>query len=126
MKKFTLLIASLLVVNLAFAETKVVEPRFIVLWELDESKLKSAENALPEQANALLGLLRSGDVENVYFNDKVELNDMKRLKESRIVFFVKASTESEAKSKIDTLPFVQQKLATYEVHPVGYHWVGPF
>jgi len=40
------------------------------------------------------------------------------------VFFINAKTEKKARVICDNLPFAKKHLASYQLLPVGTHWLG--
>ena len=97
---------------------------FVAVWSTSE-KFDQNDNGdvIIAQSEALLKLWNEGAIENVYFD--VE-GTQKTNKVTDFVFFVNADSDKEAIEICDNLPFVQEKIATYILQPVGIFWLGEF
>ena len=98
---------------------------FATVWTTTKSPLEgqNADVLLQKQNDAILQLWNDGIIENVYFdiegtytsNDKTDF-----------VFFINANTEAEAIKICESLPFFQEKMTTYKIHPAGVFWMGKY
>ena len=99
---------------------------FVTVWNtITEHDQAGAKQLIREnsqaQADAIMALWKSGDIENVYFDIEgtQQLNDV-----TDFVFFVNAKSEAEAKAVCDKLPFAQKNISTYKLYPAGVFWLG--
>ena len=76
---------------------------------------------IQEQAAVMMSLWEKGVVENIYLNREVNKPESKR--KASIVFFIKANSKDEADEILKQLPFVQNDVLGYELHPVGVLWL---
>ncbi|RLD53562.1 MAG: hypothetical protein DRJ01_19215 [Bacteroidetes bacterium] len=99
---------------------------YVAVWntvtEYDNSKAKELiEKTAQEQNDAMLKLWKEGTVENAYFDIE---GTVKHNQKTDFVFFINAKTEKEARVICDNLPFSKKHLASYQLLPVGTHWLG--
>ncbi len=96
---------------------------FAAIWTTVKSPLhgKNADVLLEEQYNAIIELWNTGVIENVYFDIEgtYESND-----KTDFVFFVNANSLSDARSICESLPYFNEKIATYDIHEVAVFWLG--
>lgn len=111
--------------NQKSAETKETASiyNYAVVWDILTDDYNYVLNYLPEQAEEFDQLFAEGIVENAYLNNYefVELNNDAAL--ASVMFFVKAKSVIDAQSIIDKMSFVRNKVATYNVYPVGEKWL---
>ena len=82
--------------------------------------------AIAEQATKTLELWTIGTIENVYF-DAEKIHDVVNKGDvARVMFFIKAKTDGEAKEILDEMPLVKKKVAKYTLHRVGMLWLTQF
>lgn len=96
---------------------------YAVVWTVNSGTSELYSNTLADQASSVLELWKAGAVENVYLDNKVSVKEIDKGDSSRVVFFIKAETEADAKKMLDAMPFVNEKVATYELFPVGILWL---
>lgn len=95
---------------------------YAAVWTSDNWG-QTTDSLTKTQADAILTLWNQGSIENVYFdiegtqkaNDKIDF-----------VFFINANTEQDAIDLCNSLPFVKESIASYQVHPVGVFWLGDY
>lgn len=104
--------------NLSKSESNKV---FVVVWETT-AKTKPNDNDIKIQANETIELWNKGIIENVYFD--VEGTSFKKSNKTELVYFINSKSETEAKSILDNMQFVKQKLAQYKLLDVGVFWMG--
>ena len=106
----------------AHAEEQDLSNNFVVVWTYITSDNDIVKDNIADQANSLLELWKQGIVENVYMNrDLIEDADPKNKR--TITFFIKAETQEDASKVLDQMPFVQKKIAEYQLFPVGFLWL---
>lgn len=105
-------------------EDVVVLNNYAVVWDILTDDHDYVMNYLPEQGDELDDLFSNGTLENAYLNNYefVELNNDAAL--ASVMFFVKAESVIDAQSIIDKMSFVRNKVATYNIYPVGTFWLG--
>lgn len=93
---------------------------FVAVW-ITLNSTAPANKLLKAQNDTVLAMWNKGLIENVYFDSQgvVTKND-----KTDFVFFVYASSESEARNKCETLPFYKNKIASYQLHKAGTLWLG--
>ncbi len=104
---------------------KGITKSFVSVWTTIKSPLhgEGADDLLKRQNDTVLKLWNEGSIENVYFDIEGTYEPNKK---TDFVFFVNVNSETEAKSICESLPFYQQKLATYELYQVGVFWMGKY
>ena len=104
------------------AEEQDLQNNFAVVWTYTTSDSDMIKDNLADQANALLDLWKQGVVENVYMNREIN-EDVDPKTKRTVTFFIKAETPEEAGKVLDEMPFVQKKIAQYQLFPVGFLWL---
>lgn len=104
-------------------DSKKIEERgmthsYVTVWNTDK---KPDAIITKKQNDAILDLWNQGAIENVYFDIE---GTQKQNQKTDFVFFVNANSEKEAKTLINKLPFVEQRIASYQLYPVGVFWMG--
>ena len=96
---------------------------YAVIWDILTDDHKYVMNYLPEQADEFNALFGDGTLENAYLNnyEYVELNNDGAL--ASVMFFVKAKSVIDAQFIVDKMSFVRNKVATYNIYPVGGKWL---
>lgn len=94
---------------------------FAVVWTIVSMQKDKLKEIITTQSEQLQELWDQGIVENVYFNtDEIFGKDETW---PNIMFFIKAKNIDAAKEQLDKMEFVRNKLAIYELHPVGVLWL---
>ncbi|MFW5427508.1 MAG: hypothetical protein ACKE8R_09700 [Methylophagaceae bacterium] len=101
---------------------------FAVVWTVDTEDSELYKHTIADQATKLLELWTNGVVENVYLDNKTpdEALTVKKGDRGKVVFFIKARTESDARKVLDEMPLVKKKVAKYTLFPVGVLWLKQF
>lgn len=94
---------------------------FAVVWKTVSMRKEKLEEIIPAQTKQLQELWDKGIVENVYFKTDEEFGKDETW--PNIMFFLKAKNKEAAKEQLEKMEFVINKLATYELHPVGLLWL---
>lgn len=97
---------------------------FVVVWQILTDDHEYVMKYLPKQAKEFDDLFEKGTIENAYLNnfEYVELNNDAAL--ATVVFIIKAKSLVAAQGLIDQMSFVRNKVATYNLYPVGASWLG--
>lgn len=109
-------------------DSKIVEQHggitnsFVAVWTT-KSGVEIEADLLQAQARAIQTLWNKGHIENVYFDIE---GTQKANNEMDFVFFINAKTKEEAQEVCNNLPFAQNSIATYNLHPVGVFWMGHY
>ena len=103
-------------------ENKVLN-NYAVVWDVLTDDHNYVMNYLPEQVEEFNKLFANGVIENAYLNnyEYIQLNNDAAL--ASVMFFVKAESVIAAQAIIDKMSFVRNKVATYNVYPVGGKWL---
>lgn len=101
--------------------SKIGRHNYAVVWDwsTDDKELVTVHAAT--FTKELLNLWENNDIENVYLNPEVELND--KLPFPSISFFVKAHSIEAARSILNELTIVKKEIADYKLYPVGILWL---
>lgn len=101
--------------------SKIGRHNYAVVWDwsTDDKALVIKHSA--SFSKELLSLWENNDIENVYLNPEIELNA--ELPFPSISFFVKAHSIEAAKSILNELTIVKEKIAQYKLFPVGLLWL---
>ncbi len=96
---------------------------YAVVWDILTDDHNYVLTYLPEQAKEFNQLFADGVLENAYLNnyEYVQINESAAL--ASVMFFVKAESVIAAQAIIDKMSFVRNKVATYNVYPVGGKWL---
>ena len=105
----------------AHAEKKDLRNTFAVVWNYVTTDQELINANVADQAAETLALWKKGTIENVYMNPEAKLTDDKTA--SNIVYFIKAEDRAEADSILAEQTFVKQKVAEYQLFPVGFLWL---
>ena len=102
---------------------ETVYNNYAVIWDILTDDHEYVMNYLSEQAEEFNKLFGDGTLENAYLNNYefVELNNDAAL--ASVMFFVKAKSVIAAQAIIDQMSFVRNKVATYNIYPVGEKWL---
>ena len=101
---------------------KGVTGSFVAVWTTPKKIDPDTDSeVIANQADAIMKLYKEGVVENVYFDVEgtQTTNDI-----TDFVFFINASTKTQAEKICDNLPFSLKKKATYKLQDVGVFWLG--
>ena len=113
-------------VSSVYAEESDIRNSYAVVWSMDTDDAELFNSAIGDQSIKVLELWKSGIVENVYLDTKKTLKVIHKGDIARVMFFIKAKTDGEARKILDELPLVKKKVATYTLHPVGILWLKQF
>lgn len=105
------------------SKAEVTVNNYAVVWDILTDDHDYVMNYLPEQSEEFNKLFAEGKVENAYINtyDLVKLNNDAAL--ASVMFFIKAESVIAAQAMVDKMSFVRNKVATYNVYPVGANWL---
>lgn len=112
--------------SLLLADDFDMRNTYLVIWTPTTTDNELLKETKAEQSTSLLELWQAGIIENVYFNNKKENKEREFGDKGKVVFFIKADTEDDAKKILETMPFVEKKIATYTLSPVGILWLKQF
>ncbi|MEM6345582.1 MAG: hypothetical protein AAF927_16940 [Bacteroidota bacterium] len=106
--------------NTTAINQKGITGSYVAIWETKRT-LEASDPVLKKQSDKMLALWNAGTIENVYFDNT---SGMRRNSITDFVFFVNSMTLEQAKVICETLPFFEQKIATYKMYQVGTFWMG--
>ncbi len=102
---------------------------YVAVWS-SEQPLDSQSDLLSAQYDSLLALNGRGVIENIYwdFEDGSEILETAENANSitDFVFFVNAASQEEAAEICNSLPFVTENIASYNLQKVGVFWLGKY
>ena len=101
-----------------------VAHRYAVVWDATGTAHEGFATHIAEQSAVLLDMWKKGLVENVYLNAGTQSSRIGS--DANIVFFVQASTETEAHAIMSGMPFVRHQISTYQLFSVGSFWLGVY
>ncbi len=102
---------------------EIVSNNYAVVWDVLTDDHNYVMNYLPEQVEEFNQLFADGVIENAYLNnyEYIQLNNDAAL--ASVMFFIKAKSVIAAQAIVDKMSFVRNKVATYNVYPVGGKWL---
>ena len=96
---------------------------YLVTWDTKSiTNRKKFDKLLSDQAGSLLKLWKAGKIENVYIDPKPTDQEGQRV--GTVAFFVRATSPEAAKGILADMPFVKNKVASYQLKEVGAFWLG--
>jgi len=113
-------------ISSAFAENTDARTTYAVVWSIDTDDAELFNNAIFAHSKEVLELWKNGTIENVYIDSKKTHEIVKKGDTARVMFFIKAKTDGEAKKILDEMPLVKKKVAIYTLYPVGTLWLKQF
>ncbi len=78
-----------------------------------------AEVNIADQSEHLLKLWRQGVIENVYMSVEQDFENG-----GSFIHFISADNAAEASAILDEMSFVKNRVAEYQLRPVGKRWLG--
>jgi hypothetical protein len=120
---FSIMMAFVVLMPSAYAEDANSRNTYAVVWTIDTEDSELFHSAISEHSAEVLQLWRDGTVENVYIDSENKHDDLRKGDPARVMFFIKAKTDVDAKKILDELPLVKNKVAIYTLHPVGALWL---
>ncbi len=87
-------------------------------WATTDTELVS--NSSPTIAKELTDLWKNDIVENAYFDTDPPVDRFEHF--PKVIFFVKAHSDTEAESILNDLTIVKKGIITYQLYPVGLLW----
>lgn len=106
------------------ATEKAVEygkQNYAVVWKWKTKDKELVDANVVEQANQLNELWKEGIIENVYFETEPNSDSFDNY--PGVSFFIKATTEDNAKMILNEMIFVQKGISKYKLHAVGTKWL---
>jgi hypothetical protein len=117
---------SLFSISSVYADDIDTQNTYAVMWTIDTNDTDLFKNTLVDQVPKMLALWKNGTLENVYLDNKNPEVTVHKGDVGKVMFFIKAKTEKEARQILDELPLVEKKVATYDLYPVGVLWLKQF
>ena len=96
---------------------------YAVTWTIETNDTVLFKETLVDQQLKMLTLWQKGILENVYIDNKKSEDTVQKGDVGKVMFFIKAKTEEEAKSVLNDMPLVKKKVAEYQLLPVGILWL---
>lgn len=109
-----------------YAEDFDMRNTYAVVWTIDTDDAELFNHTIAAQATKTLELWTNGILENVYLDVKKRHDVVNKGDVARVMFFIKAKTDGEAKKILDDMPLVKKKAAKYTMYPVGVLWLKQF
>lgn len=94
---------------------------FAVVWETVSMQKEKIIKHLPAQQQQLQKLWDEGTAENVYLKTDEKFGENDTF--PNIMFFLKAKNREAAEELLNEMEFVKNKLAIYNLYPVGVLWL---
>lgn len=113
-------------ISTAFAEGTDARTTYAVVWSIDTNDAELFNNTIAVHSKKILELWKDGVIENVYIDSEKSHDVVRKGDTAKVMFFIKAKTDKEAKAILDETPLVQKKVATYTLHTVGTLWLKQF
>lgn len=102
-------------------QSEIGRSNFAVTWKWTTENVQFVVDNSPVVSEELIKLWNQDIVENAYFDADSPTDKLAHL--PNITFFIKAFSETEARSILDDLTIVQKGIAAYQLHPVGLLWL---
>ena len=96
---------------------------YAVTWTIETNDTRLFQHTINEQMTKMLKLWGEGILENVYLDNKKDEVSVHKGDVGKVMFFIKAKTEEEAKSVLDTMPLVKNNVASYQLRLAGVLWL---
>lgn len=119
----SLLILSIFTISSVHAGEADMRNTYAVTWTIDTNDTMLFKDTIAEQMQKMLTLWKDGIIENVYLDNKKSEDTVHVGDVGKVMFFIKAKTEEEAKIVLNELPLVKKKVAKYQLLPVGVLWL---
>jgi len=123
---YSFVLLSLFSISSVYADDVDMRNSYAVVWTIDTDNAELFNHTIAAQGKTMLELWTNGIVENVYLDNKKTHDVVHKGDTARVMFFIKAKTEGEAKKILDEMPLVKKKVAKYNLHPVGILWLKQF
>ena len=107
----------------AYADDTDSRNTYAVIWTIDTDDVELFNSTIGLHSTKVLELWSTGVVENVYIDTAKNHDFLRKGDPARVMFFIKAKTDAEAKGILDELPLVKNKVAVYNLLPVGTLWL---
>lgn len=119
----SLLLLSFFSMSSAHASDADMRNTYMVTWTIETNDTNLFKNTLNEHMAKVLDLWANGTVENVYLDNKKEEVSVHKGDVGKVIFFIKAKTEKEAKAVLNELPLVKKNVASYQLTTAGVLWL---
>lgn len=123
---FSAILTLVFLMSSAYAEDTNTRNTYAVVWTLETNDSELFHSTISEHSAEVLQLWKDGIVENVYIDTEKKHDDVRKGDTGRVMFFIKASSDSEAKKILDKTPLIKKNVAKYTLHPVGSLWLKQF
>jgi hypothetical protein len=110
----------------AYADDTNARNTYAVIWTIDTDDVELFNSTVGLHSTKVLEMWSAGIVENVYIDTDKNHDALSKGDPARVMFFIKAKTEAEAKKILDELPLAKKKVAVYNLLPVGTLWLKQF
>ena len=122
----SIMMAFAVLIPSAYAEDTNARNTYAVVWTIDTEDEELFNSTIGLHSTSVLELWRDGIVENVYIDTANKHDDLHKGDPARVMFFIKATSDAEAKKILNELPLVKKNVATYNLLPVGSLWLTKF
>lgn len=123
---YSAILISLLSITSVLAEDVNSRKNFAVIWTIDTNDAGLFNDTIADHSKKVLELWKDGVIENVYIDSEKTHDVVHKGDVARVMFFIKAKTDKEAKMLLDDMPLVTNKVATYSLYPAGTLWLKQF
>ena len=122
----SIMLLSFFSISSVFAENTDARTTYAVVWSIDTNDAELFNNTIAAHSTEVLELWKNGTIENVYIDSKKTHDVVSKGDTARVMFFIKAKTDEEAKKILNGMPLVKNKVAKYTLYPVGTLWLKQF
>ncbi|AAZ27386.1 MULTISPECIES: hypothetical protein [Colwellia] len=120
---YSLVLLSLFSMTSIHASEADMRNTYAVTWTIETNDTRLFQHTINEQMTKMLKLWGEGILENVYLDNKKDEVSVHKGDVGKVMFFIKAKTEEEAKSVLDTMPLVKNNVASYQLRLAGVLWL---
>ena len=119
----SIFLLSIFSISSVHADDADMRHTYAVTWTIETNDTILFKDTLIDQQAKMLTLWQKGILENVYIDNKKSEDTVQKGDVGKVMFFIKAKTEEEAKSVLNEMPLVKKKVAEYQLLPVGVLWL---
>ena len=105
-------------------DAQTIIKNYAVVWDWATEGHKFILENLQGQIEDFQKLYDKGIIENVYLNNYEFTQINEKVQMTTIMFFIKATSEANAKAVLDEMNFVKTHVAKYRIYPVGSKMLG--
>ncbi|WP_293265451.1 hypothetical protein, partial [Neptunomonas sp.] len=103
----SIMLLSFFSISSVFAENTDARTTYAVVWSIDTNNAELFNNTIAAHSTEVLELWKNGTIENVYIDSMKTHDVVSKGDTARVMFFIKAKTDEEAKKILNGMPLVK-------------------